>query len=63
MEKAGNASMPIEAGNKKCDTFRSESPINMKFAGYMQINQPHTLKHEKPEVETEIQDGGGGGHF
>ena len=34
----------------------------MKFSGYMQVNQPHTLKHKKPEVETEIQDGGGG-HF
>ncbi len=62
MGKAGYASMPIAAGNEKCDTFWTEGPINMKFSGYMQINQPHTLKYKKPEVETEIQDGGGG-HF
>ncbi len=33
----------------------------MKFSQNMQINQPDTLKYKKPEVETEIQDGGIGG--
>ncbi len=32
----------------------------MKFSGCMQINKPETLQRTKPEVETEIQDGGGG---
>ncbi len=32
----------------------------MKFSGYMQFNHPDTLKYKKPEVETEIKDGGGG---
>ncbi len=26
----------------------------------MQINKPETLQYTKPEVESEIQDGGGG---
>ena len=32
----------------------------MQFSGCMQINEPDALKCPKPEVEIEIQDGGGG---